>query len=74
MERTIKLKTNRTASKTATATVSRFFNYSTNRINYSFRFYGDCKFFKSHNALRAYIMEKYGHEIDEDKARFWGLK
>lgn len=74
MERAIKLKTSRTASGAATATLSRFFNYSTNRINYGFRFYGDCKFFKSHNALRAYIMEKYGCEIDEDKAAFWGLK
>ena len=74
MERTIKLKTSRTASGTATATVSRFFNYSTNRINYSFGFYGDRKFFKSHHALRAYIMEKYDYEIDEDKAAFWGLK
>ncbi len=74
MERTIKLKTKRTNSGVATATLSRFFNYSTNKINYAFRFYSDYKFFKNHNALRLYILEKYGYEIDEDRNRFWGLK
>ena len=72
MTRHVRLKTNRTPSGYANATLSRFFNYSDNRINYGFQFYNDNKYFNHHNELRSYVLEKYDVDIGERK-QFWGL-
>lgn len=72
MQLHLKLKTNRTRSGYANATLSRFMNYSTNRINYGFHFYSDCKFFNHHKEMRSYIIERYDVDIGERKD-FWGI-
>lgn len=68
----IKLKTTRTKSGYANARVSRFMNYSRNRISYSFQFYSDYKFFDHHKELRSYVLDKYNVDIG-DRFQFWGL-
>lgn len=68
----VKLKTKRTQSGYARAKVSRFMNYSTNRINYGFRFYNDVMYFDHHEELRSYILERYDVDIG-DRKQFWGL-
>ena len=56
----------------ARATLTRFMNYSTNRICYGFQFYRDVKFFDHHKELREYVLEKYNVDIG-DRKQFWGL-
>lgn len=67
----IDIKTTRTKSGKARATLSRFFNYSQNKVQYAFRFYNVWRVFDKHNELRSFILEAYDIDIG-DKKTFWG--
>ena len=70
MTKTIKLKTTRTKSGYAKARLSRFMNFTNNKLCYTFSFYNVWKSFEKHNELRAYISETYDVDIGERK-NFW---
>lgn len=55
----IYVKTKRTQSGYARARVSRFMNYSDNKICYSFKFYQTYKFFDTYKELREFIENNY---------------
>lgn len=71
MTKHIQLKTLRSRSGYAYAKISRFANYSTNKIEYSFMFYNDHKFFGTHDELRSYALERYDIDIGDMK-KCWG--
>ena len=59
MERFIKVITKRTKFGTAMARVCRFMNYSTNKINYSFKLFNTYKFFNTYKELKDFIESNY---------------
>ena len=68
----LRLKTTRTSKGYANATLTRFMNYSSNRMCYGFHFYNLCLFFDYHRDLRQYILDNYNVDIG-DRKQFWGL-
>ena len=55
----IYIKTNRTRSGYAKGRLSRFMNYTDNKICYGFHFYQTNKFFDTYNELREYVENNY---------------
>lgn len=75
MEINIYIKTNRTKSGYARARLTRFMNYSNNKIRYSFQFYQTHKFFNTYKELRDYVMTNYetykGYQMPEERDKFF---
>lgn len=55
----IYIKTSRTRNGYAKGEVSRFMNYSDNKICYSFKFYSTYKFFDTYKELREFVESKF---------------
>lgn len=59
MEYSIKLKTTRTKDGYANASITKFFNYSDNKVQWGFRFYQTRKWFDSKRELLDWINNNY---------------
>lgn len=59
MTRNIYIKTSRAKYGYARATITRFMNYTDNKICYSFQFYRTHKYFKTYNELRDFVESNY---------------